>query len=276
MQQLLAPEFLSRASSAELSQLVMAEPIIAGKVLSAVNSPLYGLRHPVTSIGHAITFLGINTVRSICLQYMLAEAFKPRLAETQKCFDALWQASALASEIAVRTAKALQLANQGQLPTRVVLAFVGQLATASLLPADRLGPWLKEHRLGRARMEQEALGTNATEIGIMLMKSWELPSTLVDAVGGIGRTLVLPVQEADCERAVADALGYCCARLGEGVATGRLTTMEDIRISGDDSIDAFHLRGYLQLPPLDRLDGVLASAEVQGVLAELLTETTTA
>ena len=84
MQQLLSPEFVARASSTELSELVMAEPLIAAKVLSTVNSPFYALQKPVTNIGQAVTFLGINTVRSICLQYMLAEAFKPKLAESQK------------------------------------------------------------------------------------------------------------------------------------------------------------------------------------------------
>ena len=77
MQQLLSPEFLANASSADLSELVMGEPLIAAKVLATVNSPVYGLQKPVTHIGQAVTFLGINTVRSICLQYMLAEAFKP-------------------------------------------------------------------------------------------------------------------------------------------------------------------------------------------------------
>ena len=77
----------------------MSEPLIAAKVLSTVNSPLYGLHRPVTNIGQAVTFLGISSVRSLCLQYMLAEAFKPTQAEAQKAFDAIWKASAIASEL---------------------------------------------------------------------------------------------------------------------------------------------------------------------------------
>ena len=142
MQQLLSPEFLAKASSADLSELIMSEPLIAAKVLSTVNSPMYGLQKPVTSIGQGVTFLGINTVRSICMQYMLAEAFKPKLAEAQEAFDRIWKASAIASELAVRLGKALQLPDQGPLATQVVLGFVGQLATASLIPAAGLGQWL--------------------------------------------------------------------------------------------------------------------------------------
>jgi HDOD domain len=89
MQQLLSPEFVAKAGSADLAELVTGEPLIAAKVLGTVNGPFYGLHKPVTSIGQSVTFLGINTVRSICLQYMLADAFKPKLAEAQRCFDTI-------------------------------------------------------------------------------------------------------------------------------------------------------------------------------------------
>jgi len=36
--------------------MVMAEPQIAAKVLVMVNSPFYGLRSPLGSIGQAVTF----------------------------------------------------------------------------------------------------------------------------------------------------------------------------------------------------------------------------
>ena len=155
MQKLLSPDFVAKAGSAELSELVMGEPLIAAKVLSTVNSPMYGLRTPVTNIGHAVTFLGMNTVRSICLQYMLAEAFKPKLAEAQRCFDTLWRASAVASELCVRLGKALNLTDQGSLSTQVVLSFVGQLATASLIPPTGLSAWLQREPQARARLEQD-------------------------------------------------------------------------------------------------------------------------
>ena len=143
MQQLLSPEFVARAGSAELSELVMAEPLIAAKVLGTVNAPFYGLHRPVTEVGQAVTFLGMNTVRSICLQYMLAETFKPAPGHARNaCSTTVWQASAIASELSVRLGKALNLPDQGGLATQVVLGFVGHLATASLMPPAALEDWL--------------------------------------------------------------------------------------------------------------------------------------
>lgn len=268
MQQLLSPEFVTRASSAELSELVMGEPLIAARVLSTVNSPLYGLHRPVTNIGQAVTFLGISSVRSLCLQYMLAEAFKPTLAEAQKAFDAIWKASAMASELAVRLGKALNLPDQASMSTQVVLGFVGQLATASLIPAADMPRWLGRNRLERARLEQELLGLNAVEIGGLLMKSWELPTALVDDVNDMGRLLVTPPAAIEPARLPRIALGYLCAHLGEGLAQGRIPSPEALTIG--DAVDTHHLRACLAHPMLARLPAALQSPELQAAVRQML------
>lgn len=270
MQKLLSPDFVAKAGSAELSELVMGEPLIAAKVLSTVNSPMYGLRTPVTNIGHAVTFLGMNTVRSICLQYMLAEAFKPKLAEAQRCFDAIWQASAIASELCVRLGKALNLPDVGNLSTQVVLSFVGQLAAASLIPASRLEPWHHQNRLQRAHTEQELLGLNASEIGSLLMKTWELPESLIDEVCGVGRQLATPFMVTDRARAPRFALGYLCARLGEHFALGELDSLEGYDPALDIAADTHHLRASLAHPALARLDQALAAPELQAALDQMM------
>ena len=160
----------------------------------------------MNGVGQAVTFLGMNTVRNICLQYMLAEAFKPRLATSQRVFDEVWKASAIASELSVRLGKALNLPDQGGLATQVVLGFVGHLATASLMPPAALENWLSRHRVDRTAHEQAVMDLSASEIGGLLLQSWSLPDALVADVGDIGRLLVTPVDRIEsCARAAAGA-----------------------------------------------------------------------
>lgn len=272
MQQLLSPEFIAKAGSGELSELVMGEPVIAARVLSAVNAPFYGLHKPVTNIGQAVTFMGMNTVRSICLQYLLAEAFKPGLAGSQKTFDAIWRASAVASELCVRLAKALNLPDQGGLATQVVLGFVGHLAAASLIPSKSVDEWLSLDRLQRTQKEQDLLGLGASEIGAQLLKTWELPAGLIEDVRGTDRVLITPPAEADAERAPRQALCYLCARLGERLALGQLATLEGYDAFADAGADSFHLRAYLSHPTLARLNAALASTELQNAMQQMLTD----
>ncbi|MBW8315232.1 MAG: HDOD domain-containing protein, partial [Hydrogenophaga sp.] len=270
MQQLLSPEFVTKASSIELSELVMGEPLIAAKVLSTVNAPFYGLHKPVTNIGQAVTFLGINSVRSLCLQYMLAEAFKPTQAEAQKAFDAIWKASAIASELAVRLGKALNLPDRASMSPHGVRGLGGPLATASLIPTAGMPRWLGRDRLERARLEQELLGLNAVEIGGLLMKSWELPAALVDDVNDMGRLLVTPPAAIEPERLPRIALGYLCAHLGEGLAQGRIPSPEALTIG--DGVDTHHLRACLAHPLLARLPAALQSPELQAAVRQMLGE----
>lgn len=274
MQQLLSPEFLASASSADLSELVMGEPLIAAKVLATVNGAAYGLHKPVTSIGQAVTFLGINTVRSICLQYMLAEAFKPKLAEAQQAFDRIWKASAIASEMAVRVGKALRLPDQSSLATQVVLGFVGQLATASLIPPAGLAQWLSRDRLERARLEQELLGLSASEVGAVLMKSWELPDSLVADVTDSGRLLVTEPQRIDPDRLPRLALAYLCARLGERLALGQLASLDDYFPQDDATVDTHHLRAALAHSTLaSQLDAALQAPELLTAVRQMTGQT---
>lgn len=269
LQQLLSPEFIAKAGSAELSDLVMTEPLIAAKVLSTVNAPFYGLHKPVGNIGQAVTFLGINSVRGICLQYMLAEAFKPTLAEAQKTFDAIWKASAIAAELAVRLGKTLNLPDQGVLSTQVVLGFVGQLATASLIPAAGLSRWVACNRLERSRVEQDLLGLSAGEIGRLLMNTWALPQDLIADVADTGRLLVTPVGEIPTSRIPRLAVAYLCGLLGERLAGQQLASLDGYDLASDPSVDTHHLRACLGHPALARLPAALQAPELHKAIQQM-------
>ena len=271
--QLLSADFLASANTTELSELVMAEPLVAAKVLAQVNAPLYGLRHAVTDIAQAVALLGMTTVRSICVQYMLAHTFEPASAARQRVLDTLWRSSSIASALSVRLGKALNLPDQGALPTRAVLGFVGPVATASLLPLDSLDPWLRLAPAQRAAHEQALLGLSSGEIGGLLMASWKLPPTLIAEVCGASRLLGQPANEADPATAPRLALSYLCAHLGERLASGQLTSLAGHDFMQEATAATHHLRHYLQQPslhlrsylgqlPAQRLQAALQSPEL--------------
>ncbi|MFZ4478905.1 MAG: HDOD domain-containing protein [Rhodoferax sp.] len=263
---LISPEFLDSASSSEISELIMGEALIAAKVLGRVNSAFYGLRRPVVSIGQAVTFLGLNAVRGICLQYMMDESFNSSSPERKKIFDTVMGASALAGELCFKLSLRLELPEQGSLVTQVVLSFLGHLASASLMPHDCI-LWTAEHGLlDRAGAEQARLGLSATEIGSLLMQEWDLPASLIKDVRDIDRILVTPVGTVEPQRAVRLALCYLCARLGERLALGSVGDLAVFDLTEDSSAEFFHLRRYLELPRLARLSEYLRSPElVKGI-----------
>jgi HD-like signal output (HDOD) protein len=270
LHKLVSPEFLASANTAELSDMVMAEPQIAAKVLVMVNSPFYGLKAPLTSIGQAVTFLGMNTVRSVCLQHMLDESFQSKDPDVKKVFEALWNASAFASELCFKLAQMLQLPEPGTLVTQVVLSFLGHVASHSLLPRDQVLPMMAKGMLERARVEQSVLGLSAAEIGSLLMREWELPASIVDSVRDIDLVLATPCDPSQEQRSARMAFCYVCARLGERLAYGEIKDLSEFQLEQEQSVEFFHLHSYLQLPALARLNEYLHSPHITGSIHTML------
>lgn len=262
LHKLVSPVFLAQASTSELSDMVVAEPRVAAKVLAMVNSPLYGLKTPLGSIGQAVTFLGMNSVRSICLQYLLDESFRSDDPEVKRVFDSLWSASAFASELCAKLAQQLQLPEPGTLVTQVVLSFLGHVASHSLLPTKVVIPMMGRGLLERSRIEQEGLGLCAAEIGSLLMRQWELPASISERVRAIDMVLFTPCEQAPSEQATAMAFCYFCARLGEKLARGELQDLASFRLDQESGPEFFHLHGYLQLGALARLNDALKAPEL--------------
>ena len=269
LHQLLAPDFFDRIGPSELTDLLRGEPLIAAKVLATVNAPFYGLSHPVTNIEHAVAFLGMETVRNICVQYLLAQAFKPELSSSQRSFDTIWRASSIASELALRLGKALNLPDYGALATKVVMAFVGHLAAAALLPRNAVDEWLMRSRMERAQIEQEVLGLSAGEIGTLVLRAWALPHELVSDVSDASRVLVTPASAVEPRAVPYLALSYLCVGLGERLALGDMFALAGYDPLGDDADENFYLRSYLEHPALAKLGEVMNSPEMVALVQQM-------
>lgn len=270
LHQLLSPQFLDRASSSELSELITGEAQIAAKVLATVNSPFYGLRQPVGSIGQAVTFLGLNTVRGICLQYLLNDSFKARHATLKQAYDQIWAASALASECCTKLSQKLSMSDNGTLVAQVLLSFLGHLASATLLLQHPSASPLAEGLLDRIRREQDELGLSAAEIGGLLLQEWRLPAAIIDEVREIDRMLVTPADSLPPQRSQRLAVAYVSARLGERLARAEAEVdLAGFDATAEPGADFFHLRAHLAAPALARLNDHLGAADLNRALRGL-------
>lgn len=273
LHQLLSPQFLDRASSNELSDLITGEARIAAKVLATVNAPYYGLKRPVAGIGQAVTFLGLNTVRSICMQSLLDDSFKPTDAGLKQAYSQIWHASALASELCTRLAGKLGLPDSGALVAQVLLSFLGHLATATLLTAqDAEATPVGGSLLDRTRDAQARLGLGPSEIGALLLQEWGLPAAIVDDVRAIDRLLVTAAGDRPAASSHRLAVAHLCARLGEHMAAGGPVTpgsLAGLAAGQTMAEDGFHLRTHLAAPVLARLPEHLKAADLARALQAL-------
>ncbi len=270
LQHLMSPEFLNTADSSQLVELIGAEPLIAAKVLAAVNSPFYGLKSPVRSAGQAVTYLGLNSVRSLCLQYILITAFKADTPQRQQVLDGAWRASSLASELAQQLCHRLNLPEAGTTVSAVVLSFLGRLATAATMPQGMLAKVPERDFLQRSRAEQGLMGLCAGEIGRLVMVHWGLPDHIAADAADIDTVLVTPFSALDSERSARLALGYLCARLGEQLACGERTDLLDFDLHHSTAAELHHLQGGLDDARLAALPQLLREPRLSGELQRVL------
>ena len=267
---LLSPDFVNEASSAQLVDLIAGEPQIAAKLLSAINSPMVGLKAPVGSIGQAVTYLGLNTVRSLCLQYILIASFKSDGEDRKRMLDATWRAGALASELTQRVAQRLEFAERGAMVSSVVLSFLGRLGTTASMAREQLSKIVPHGLLERTISEQHTLGLSSSQVGRLLMDDWALPAAIVADAAGIDDLLFTPAAAFGADRAARLAVCYLCARLGERLAEGTLIDLYSVDPLAGADPEFFHLRGYLASPKLARLVQVVQSPEIGDGIAPML------
>jgi len=269
MQHLAAVDLLSEASAARLVELIAAEPVIAGKLLSAVNSPLYGLQTPVASVAQAVTFLGLTQVRTICLRYALMQSFAQEAPERQAMLDRVWQSSALACEMAQVMTHTLSIRDPGAVGSAVLLSFLGRLAVTATTPTRLLTATDQPDHLGRTRAEQDLLGVGSCEVGRLLMRDWDLPEPIIASACDAADWLVQPAVSSDPGRAETLALTYLCARLGERLASGALPSLQALDLLSEDSADFFHLRQSLSPSRLTRWAAALRAPALSARLGRL-------
>ncbi|MBU1359191.1 MAG: HDOD domain-containing protein [Gammaproteobacteria bacterium] len=280
LHELISLDFVARATSDQLVDLVMTEPLVVTKVLAKVNAPIYGIKKPVTKLGHAITFLGTTSVRNVCLRYLLDESFKTADLEMRQIFGEISDASSIAAELCARLSRHIAIDDAALLTTHIVMSFTGHLAVASIQTRSaKFGAYLRSSSLLQRFIHQQThCGLAAPEVGKLLKQAWKLPAELIDDVVAIDRLLVARVDEGLSLGLHSRAIGYLCARLGERIARGDAMHAEavDAILDADPDFHFFRtcfdptsfaaLRAALQAPGL--LENLDIEAPEAAVAAE--------
>lgn len=266
---LVSLDVLADAAPRELAEVVMREPQLAAKLLGRANSAFYALQSPIASVPHAISYLGINAVRSMALGFLLEETFPGTDPAVRRYSDRTWTAAMVAGELCALLAMRLRFPDPAALSMQAVLSFLGEIAVPVLGPdrADELGRLELPERLAR---QQEWLGTSSIVLGSVLMQEWGLPDALVHEIEAAGRIVVTPVNPRETLHGAERALVYACARIGEAIASGRVAQAGQIDLTSADDAACYYLQGYLRLPALVRLPDLLASPDAASVLNRMI------
>jgi putative nucleotidyltransferase with HDIG domain len=163
-------------SPAELQQIASTDPVLCARILQAANSARFGGREPVTRVTDAAARLGVPLARKV----LLSACFAPMFAS--RALNDLWKHS---QEIAAAAYEAARHASfdPDVAYTAGLLHDIGRLVfkTGNAASQAKLLTWKSDGFPG-TYAETLTYGKDHAAVGAELLRNWELPKILVDAV----------------------------------------------------------------------------------------------
>ena len=156
-------------------KIISQDPALAAQCLRMVNSPLFGMRYPVSTVRGAVMGLGVDRVRQAAMACSLLKAFAPRGAVRVR---ALWAHSLAVAMVAQKLSQEAGYPEPEQAYSAGLLHDLGILLALTACPAEFESATQAASRNHRALhlCERELSGFDHCEIGAMLARQWQFPA----------------------------------------------------------------------------------------------------
>lgn len=198
-------------SPKDLVQVIGKDPVITVKVLRVVNSAYYNLATQITSIDHAVVFLGFNTIKNLALS-IAAMSMLPSNHLTGFDGPQYLLHSLVTAGIAKRLAQRVPDTDPNDCFIAGLLHDFGKVVVAQCMPSEyqsavEISLW-RETSLHSAL--REVVGVDHFAIGAMLVERWRFAPQLIETIRHLD---VANLKDTDMIACVF-AANQICKRLG--------------------------------------------------------------
>ncbi|ATX80039.1 HD-like signal output (HDOD) domain, no enzymatic activity [Mariprofundus aestuarium] len=171
-------------SPKDLVKVIERDPVMTMKILKMVNSAFFALSRNVSSVQHALVYLGLNTVKNLAVSVATIDALPRQSIPELKMSDFLTHSLATASVAQWLAKNKLHIRDASDHFVAGLLHDFGKAVFIQFEPATygKLIREAKEKGLPLKLVEMEHLGISSAEVGAMLAESWKLPEQLVNCI----------------------------------------------------------------------------------------------
>jgi len=171
------------ASAIDIGRVLSEDSALTARLLKIVNSPFYGFPSRIDTVSRAITVIGTLDLLDLILATSVVKMFSG-VPNDLVSMDSFWKHSLYGGVVA------RLLAARSKQPNVEHFFVAGLLHDLGSLVIYRKLPELAREALLRARYngvelqqaERELLGFDHAMVGAELMRTWKLPTSLVEAV----------------------------------------------------------------------------------------------
>ena len=164
----------------DLSDIIQHEPALTANVLKLANSAFFGLPGKIYDAKQAIIYLGMRQVIDLVLLVTCSKSFEGAHEGYGLERGELWKSAVSAAIIAQDLSKIKGLKETGLIFTAALMRDIGKVVlnqyvkSAMIQVLDRV----KDKHVTFREAERQVLGFDHTQVGAMVAKSWNFPTSL--------------------------------------------------------------------------------------------------
>ncbi|MDY6837653.1 MAG: HDOD domain-containing protein [Thermodesulfobacteriota bacterium] len=168
----------------QVSETLKKDQAMVSKILKLVNSAFYGFRSKITTIPHAITILGFNTVRNAVVAISVIDALSGK--DPLEGFDItdFWRHSVAVAVTGRNLAEKTRLTTPDEAFVAGILHDLGKVLLAQYFKGLFAEVWtrMRDNGLSFYEAENKLLPVAHPQIGGHLAQKWHLPPDLVRGI----------------------------------------------------------------------------------------------
>lgn len=170
----------------QMLPIIKKDPPMAQKILKIANSTYYGLKEKIESLRQAIVVIGMRELSHLVLSFSVMKLLMNR-SDSGGYFEwkLLWKHSVACGHIAQMIDQYLKLTIPSSPYSLGLLHDIGKLVFFRIEPDRYLEAiqLVKSESITASEAENEIFGISHADVGKWLAERWELPKTIVYAIG---------------------------------------------------------------------------------------------
>ncbi|MFT6891598.1 MAG: HD-like signal output (HDOD) protein [Halioglobus sp.] len=242
-----------------LMEAVASDAGLTASILRTVNSAAFSLASPITSVQHAITYLGVSVVKGLVAQAAVAERLDDETPAQQAALSRIWKSARTASAMAQMLGQELGVERPSVLATKALFFNLGDVALA--MGIEESPAWYSEgvSIVQRVAAQQQACSANAVIVGSTLASLWHLPDDIANAIEFGLLPLVTSAAEHPMQGEAKrdNVLMYLAGRIGDGVTYRGLRDIGELNLIDSEESGLFYLPAHLQEAGLGKVPQLL-------------------
>lgn len=172
-----------RSTNKDFARIISEDTALSARLLRIANSALYNFPSKIDTVTHAITVLGISQLRDLVLACSVIKMFES-VPEELVSMESFWRHS-IGCGIAARVLAATRReANVERFFVTGLLHDIGRLILFLEMSKEMVEVMAERQKSNELlfKLEHEMLGFDHAKLGGLLLKAWQLPERLEEAV----------------------------------------------------------------------------------------------